>query len=171
MLTKWQTEGVEMLISLVVAVDEHNGLGKNNQLLCHLPADLKHFKNLTLGKTIIMGKNTYDSIGKPLPQRQNIVLTSKSIEIDGVDIAHSFEEALQIALHKEEIMVIGGASLYKQTINLADKIYLTRIHHHFDADVFFPEINEANWEVSEKLFRAADDKNAFDLSFFTLIKK
>ena len=156
-----------MIISLIAAVDENLGLGNNNELLCYLPADLRHFKSLTIDKTVIMGKNTYDSIGKPLPQRQNIILTRKKIAIEGALVADSFEKALSLVDKQDEVMVIGGALVYRETIALADKIYLTKIHHQFAADVFFPPIDKTLWRVTDKSFRPCDEKNNYDLTFYT----
>lgn len=154
-----------MIISLIAIVDAQLGLGKDNGLLCHLPADLQHFKSLTLNKPIIMGRNTFESIGKPLPGRHNIVLTRQPMAIDGVSIANSLEEAFQIAGNENEVMVIGGASIYRQALALAQRIYLTRIHHLFDADVFFPLFEEKQWLLTTQVFRARDNLNSYDLTF------
>lgn len=154
-----------MDISLVAAVDENNGLGKNNELLCHLPADLKHFKELTLGKTIIMGRKTFQSIGRPLPQRQNIVLSKHAESIDGVEVAHSFDDALKLAASRSEIMIIGGEAVFQEALSRADNVYLTIIHHQFEADVHFPTLNKSIWHCLEKKFRQRDEKNIYDLTF------
>lgn len=155
-----------MRISLIAIVDELYGLGKENALLCHLPADLQHFKSLTLGKPVIMGRKTYESIGKPLPGRQNIVLTHQAISIDGVVTAPSLQSALTLSHDDKEIMIIGGASLYEQTIMLAQRIYLTQIHHRFQADVFFPAINTEQWVLQSESFRRRDERNLYDLTFY-----
>ena len=128
------------MISMIAAVDEKNGLGYNNQLLCHLPADLKFFKQTTTGKPIIMGRLTYESIGRQLPNRHNIVISHQLNDIDGVTIARSLEKAIEVSGHEHEIMIIGGAGIYKQAMPLAQQLYITKIHHQFEADVFFPEI-------------------------------
>jgi dihydrofolate reductase len=154
-----------MIISLIAVVDEQLGLGKDNGLLCHLPADLQHFKSLTLNKPIIMGRNTFASIGKPLPGRHNIVLTHQHLVIEGVSIANSLEAALDLAKNQSEVMIIGGASIYKQALGIAQRIYLTRIHHRFEADVFFPSLCSAEWKLQKEVFRTSDDRNCYDLTF------
>lgn len=158
-------------ISIVVAISSNNAIGKNNQLLWHLPADLKHFKNITTGHTIIMGRKTYDSIGKPLPNRKNIVITRQhDLKIDGVEIANSLEEALSLCNTNEKIFVIGGAEIYRQALPLCDKIYLTRVHRHFDADAFFPELDNETWEEIEKEDYLPDEKNKYAYTFSTLVR-
>lgn len=159
------------IISLVVAMDESRGIGKNNQLLCHLPADLKYFKQLTLGKPIIMGRKTYDSIGKPLPGRANIVISHQQLNIDGVKCVHSLEDALAFVQNEPEVMIIGGGQIFKQAIPYANRIYLTIIHHEFNADIFFPEFDEHIWACHSKSFRPSDEKNAFDVTNYCLIRK
>lgn len=156
-----------MKISLVVIADENNGIGKNNQLLAHLPADLKHFKQLTVGHPVIMGRKTFDSMGKPLPQRKNIVVTTQNIEIVGCAIAHSIEDALEKCKGEVRVSIIGGAKIFEQAISLADTIYLTRLHHKFDADTFFPEVDLTVWQELETEHHKPDDKNAFPYTFIT----
>lgn len=156
-----------MTISLIAAVDEKNGLGYNNQLLCHLPADLKYFKEKTLNKTIVMGHNTFLSIGRALPKRQNIVLTRKtSLEKEHVLFVNSLGAALNSA-ESEEIMIIGGAMLYRESIEQAQTLYITRIHHAFQADVFFPEIDETAWRCVSETPHQKDTKHAHDFTFLT----
>ncbi|ARG98540.1 dihydrofolate reductase [Legionella micdadei] len=152
-------------ISLIAAVDEQNGLGKDNELLCHLPADLQHFKSITMGKPVIMGRKTYESIGKPLPGRQNIVLSRHKIAIDGVQVVDTLAKALALTTEAPEIMIIGGATVYEQALPYASKIYLTIIHHQFAADVFFPELDQSIWRCDETTFRERDHKNKYDLTF------
>ncbi|MDP1603602.1 MAG: dihydrofolate reductase [Legionella sp.] len=152
-------------ISLIAAVDENFGLGKDNQLLCHLPADLKHFKQLTIGKPIIMGRKTFLSIGRPLPERQNIVLTSQSEPIAGVEIARSLTDAFLLATAVPEIMIIGGERVFREALPFASTIYLTIIHHQFAADVFFPELDASIWISENTIDRPADEKNPFALTF------
>lgn len=154
------------LISMVAAVDENYGLGRDNQLLCHLPADLKHFKTLTRGKPVVMGRNTYNSIGKPLPERTNIVISRNKLHIEGVELASSLSEALYFASAAPEVMIIGGAKVYEQALPFTNKIYLTLIHHQFDADVYFPRLDESVWRCSESLFRQRDEKNSYDMTFY-----
>lgn len=154
-------------ISLIAAVDQNGGLGKNNQLLCHLPADLKHFKALTINKTILMGYNTFKSIGKPLANRKNIVLSKKNIKMEGVTLVSSITEAMALISDQEELMVIGGANVYRQFMDKADQIYLTEIQYKFSADVFFPEIDSACWSITAQEKRIKDEKNAYDVIFYT----
>lgn len=153
-------------VSLVVAIDEQRGMGYKNRLLCHLPADLKHFKELTMGKPIIMGHQTYLSIGRPLPGRKNVVLTKQTIAMDGVELAHSVEHALDLVEHAPEIMIIGGAQVFEQTLTMATHIYLTKIHHHFKADVFFPDIDETLWTRHVIGTHPKDEKNPYAMTFF-----
>ncbi|MBP9727803.1 MAG: dihydrofolate reductase [Candidatus Moranbacteria bacterium] len=132
-------------ISMIVAVDENRAIGKDNRLLWNIPEDLKRFKGLTTGHAVIMGENTYYSIGRPLPNRTNIVVTmNQSLELPGCLVAHSIDEAFQIAREQEseEAFVIGGASIYKQCLPLVERLYLTLVEGAHDADTFFPEYSE-----------------------------
>ncbi len=147
-------------VSIIVAVAKNRAIGKNNQLLWNIPEDLQHFKEITLGHPVIMGQRTYESIGRPLPKRQNIILTQdKNLKIDGVDICYSLPEAIELAksYDKDEVFIIGGGSVYAQAIDFADKLYLTLVDEEFDADVFFPEyksfkmIKEEPWQDSNGL--------------------
>ncbi|MDP3558874.1 MAG: dihydrofolate reductase [Legionellaceae bacterium] len=151
-------------ICLVVIVDEARGIGYQNKLLCHLPADLAHFKALTLGKTLIMGRRTYDSIGRPLPKRRSIVLSRHPIL--GVEQAFSWEEALRLAGAAPELMVIGGAHVYQQALPVATDIYMTKIHHHFVADTFFPVLEESEWDCQRLGVHEVDERNAFAMTFY-----
>ena len=151
-------------INIIVAVDNKMGIGKNNQLLCHLPRDLKFFKDTTMGKPIIMGRKTFESIGRPLPGRKNIVLSHQVQSIPGVTVCPNLEMAIA-SLEEPEIFIIGGAMLYRVAIALADKIYLTQIAHTFDADVFFPELIESQWQMIQESYYEADDKNPYALTF------
>lgn len=129
-----------MLISIIVIADENNGIGKNNQLLCHLPADLKYFKQTTLGHTIVMGRKTFESIGKPLPGRTNIVISRQTdLAIEGCLVLPHLGDAINHAKAsgETELFITGGGTIYELTLPLADKVYLTRLHHQFDADTFF----------------------------------
>ena len=153
------------IISLIAAIDEQRGLGKDNALLCHLPADLKHFKETTLGKPIIMGRKTYQSIGRALPGRLNIVLSRQGIHIDDATVVESLEKALDLTTNEPEVMIIGGAKLFEQALSLADRIYLTLIHSHFAADVFFPQLKPSDWRCLEAIERVRDEKNHYDLTF------
>lgn len=159
-----------MTISLIAAIDEKNGLGKQNQLLCHLPDDLKFFKQKTLNKTVVMGYNTFVSIGRPLPNRQNIVLTRQSRSpVQGILFVHDIDEAISKA-ESDDIMIIGGAMLYRQTISQASKLYITRIHHQFEADVFFPTIDDHRWRCVSREPHTKDLKHDYDYTFLAYEK-
>ncbi|WP_276359861.1 dihydrofolate reductase [Daejeonella sp. H1SJ63] len=155
-----------MKINLIVAVDENNGIGKDNQLPWHLPADLKHFKNLTSGHSILMGRKTFDSIGKALPNRRNIVISRQSeLHYQGIELCNSLEEAIKLCKNEDEIFIIGGAQIFDQALPLSDILYLTIIHHNFDADTFFPEISPEKWIEVEKNLHHPDEKNLYSYSF------
>jgi len=153
------------MISLIAAIDEANGLGKDNQLLCHLPADLQHFKAVTMNKPIIMGRKTFESIGRPLPGRLNIILSRSPLSIEGVIVLDSIQKALLETSNYPEAMIIGGAQLYQEVIGLADRLYITHINHRFDADVFFPEICQSIWHCQSRKQWQHDEKNKYDLTF------
>jgi dihydrofolate reductase len=157
-----------MIVSLLVAASENNVIGKDNQLPWHLPNDLKYFKNLTWGMPILMGRKTFDSIGKPLPGRKSIVITRNGDwRHDGVDVVHSIEEATQKAesYGVKEIFVIGGAEIFKTSLSTANRVYLTRIHQDFDGDVYFPEVSDKEWELTTSRFCKADEKNIYDHTY------
>lgn len=161
-----------MIVSVVVAVAENNAIGKDNQLLWHLPADLKHFKQITTGHTIIMGRKTFDSIGKPLPNRRNIVITrSVGLEIAGVEVVNTIEEALLLCASETEVFIIGGAEIYKSAMERTDRIYLTRVHESYAADAFFPEINANDWNEVDVEPHQPDEKNKVAYTFSTLLRK
>ena len=154
------------MISMIVAMDENNGIGCENKLLCHLPADLAYFKQVTLGKPIVMGRKTYESIGGVLPGRKNIVISrNNDIDAPGACIVNSLDDALSFSTAEVDIMVIGGAEIYRQAMPKADKLYVTRIHHQFQADTFFPAIEKTDWSLSESKFRGCDEENSYDLTF------
>jgi dihydrofolate reductase len=158
-----------MKLSLIVAMADNNAIGLNHTLPWHLPADLKHFKQITTGKPVLMGRKTFDAIGRPLPERTNIVVTrDTTYEAPGCVATHSIEEALIVAGDAEEVMVIGGAEFYRQLLPRADRIYLTRVHGVVDGDVFFPEIDDTEWQEVERIDHTADEKNAYDYSFIRL---
>jgi len=161
-----------MIISIIVAIAENNAIGKGNQLLWRMPADLKHFKNATTGHTVIMGRKTFDSVGKPLPNRRNIVITRNTdLKIDGVEIVNTLEKAVSLCNNDEEVFIVGGAEIYKMAMDRTDKIYLTVIHGVFDADTFFPEIDLEIWKETEIVDNNADEKNPFDYTFSTYVRK
>lgn len=157
-----------MIISLLVAASQNNVIGKESKLPWHLPDDLKYFKNLTWGMPILMGRKTFESIGKALPGRKSIVITrNKAWQHEGVEVVHSIEEAVSKAgaFGVKEIFVIGGAEIFKTALHEADKIYLTRIHHSFDGDVYFPEIEANEWHLTSSRFCEKDEKNSYDHTF------
>ena len=157
-----------MTVSIIVAIGENHAIGKNNQLLWHMPNDLKHFKDITSGRTIIMGRKTFDSVGKPLPRRRNIVVTRQDITIPGCEVVKSVEDGLALCKDEDEVFIGGGAEIYKLAMHLTDRIYLTIIHKSFDADTFFPEIDKTEWkEVKQEDFEP-DEKNPLPYSFITL---
>lgn len=161
-----------MILSIVVAIAENYAIGKDNQLLWHLPADLKHFKTITSGHTIIMGRKTYDSIGKPLPNRRNIVVTrNQDLVIPGTEVCNSLQEAIAQCQQETEVFLIGGAQLYQEGIDLTNRIYLTRVHQNFDADSYFPEIDPLQWEESDIENHHPDEKNRLAYTFSTLDRK
>lgn len=155
-----------MKISLIVAKSKNNVIGKNNQLPWHLPADLKHFKEITMGKPIIMGRKTFESIGRPLPGRRNIVISrDKALSIPGCDIFHSIDDVFEAVKTEKEIMIIGGADLFSQCLSRADCIYLTVIDAEFDGDTFFVDLSAHEWKlISEEKF-SADEKDKYAYSF------
>ena len=155
------------MISLIVAASANNAIGKNNQLLWHLPNDLKFFKNTTWGGVVIMGRKTFESVNKPLPGRTNIVITTKeNWQSENVLVAHSLEDALKLAteLSFKEIFIIGGGEIYKQSMAIANRVYLTRVHTEIDGDTFFPVLDE-HWKMISSKDCPSDEKNLFDHTF------
>jgi len=160
-----------MIISDVVAIAENNAIGKDNQLLWRLPNDLKHFKAITSGHTVIMGRKTYDSVGKPLPNRRNIIITRQNIVIEGCEVVNSIEAALELCKHEAEVFIVGGAEIYKQSLHLVNRIYLTIVHQSFDADSFFPKIDPGEWKETAHEDHPTDEKHAIPYSFITLERR
>ena len=156
-----------MTIQIVVIVDENNGIGKDNQLLCHMPADLKHFKKHTVGHPVIMGRKTFDSMGKALPHRRNIVITRQDLRIERCEVVHSIDEALALCHGEELVSIIGGAKIFELSMEIVDKIHLTCMHHAFDADTFFPKLESSVWEITDQEDHPADEKNPYPYSFIT----
>src|SRR5260221_2810729 len=157
-----------MIITIVVAISENHVIGKDNKLLWRLPNDLKHFKEITTGHTIIMGRQIYDSVGKPLPNRRNIVITRQNITIPGCEVVNSIEAALALCAGEPEVFIVGGAEIYKQAIKLTDRIYLTIVHKDFEGDSFFPNINKDEWKEVSREDHEPDHKNPLPYSFITL---
>lgn len=158
-----------MLITAVVAMSENRVIGNNNKLPWHLPADLQHFKAVTMDKPILMGRKTYDSIGRPLPGRCNIIITRDSdFQAAGCVVANSIECALKAAAYSEEACIIGGALLYEQMLPRIERIYMTVIHHNFSGDALFPELNQSEWNEIKREDFQPDEKNNYPYSFVTL---
>jgi len=156
-------------ISIIVAVATNNVIGRDGELPWRLPEDLKRFKQLTSGKPVIMGRLTYESIGKPLPDRKNIVLSTRNgLKIDGCDVVDTPDAAIRLARGAEEVMVIGGGGVYSQMLPMADRIYMTRINATVDGDTFFPELNDNEWQVVDRVDFPADASRQFGFSFVTL---
>ena len=154
------------MINIIVAASLNNVIGKDNKLLWRQSADLKRFKELTTGKTVVMGRKTYDSIGKPLPNRRNIVISRQDIEIGGCEVVHSLEEAL--ILH-DEIFILGGGEIYQKSIILANKIFLTLIQTEIEGDTYFPVLGE-EWKEESKEEFLKDEKNQFDYQFINYVR-
>ena len=160
------------MIIMIAAAAENNALGKNNELVWHLPNDFKRFKSLTTGHHIIMGRKTFESFPKPLPNRTHIVISRQSdYKPEGCIVVNSLNEALAICPKEEDSYIIGGGEIYKLALPYADKIELTRVHHQFDADAFFPEIKETDWKLSQSEFNSKDEKHLFDYTYQTYCKK
>ena len=156
-----------MTVSQVVAISENHVIGKDNKLLWYLPNDLKHFKEITTGHTVIMGRKTYESVGKPLPRRRNIIITRQAITIDGCEVVNSLEAALALCRDEDEVFIVGGAEIYKQSMHLTDRIYLTIVHKDFEGDSFFPEIKKTEWKEVFREDHKPDEKNLIPYSFIT----
>ena len=160
-----------MKIAIVVAMAANRVIGRDNQLPWHLPADLKHFKQLTLGKPVVMGRKTYESIGRPLPERTNIVVTrDRDYGAPGCVVVHSLDEALAAAGEAAEVMVIGGAGIYRQVLPRTDTLYLTQVHAEFEGDTLFPELDAAQWREVARTDCEPDEKNPWRYSFLELVR-
>jgi dihydrofolate reductase len=161
------------MISLIWAMDENRVIGYHNQLPWRLPEDLKFFKRVTMGHPIMMGRKTFDSIGKPLPGRENIIITrDESYQKDGCTVMNSIEDFMAYAKEKEEeIFVIGGAEIFKEVLSEADRLYLTMIHHQFEGDTFFPVFDIEKWELESREIGLKDQKNPYDYEFLIYKRK
>ena len=158
-------------IAAIVATDQRGAIGAGGNLLCHMPADMKHFREMTMGHSIVMGRKTFESFPKrPLPGRQNIVITRKrSYRPEGATVAHSIKSAIKFANMEGDVFIIGGEQIYRQAFDLVETLYLTIIHHTFDnADTFFPAIVHDEWEETSHADFPADEKNPYPFSFITL---
>lgn len=157
------------MLSILVAADEANGIGKDNRLIWHIPDDLKRFKALTMGRKIIMGRKTYESIGRPLPGRENIVVSrTADLQIPGCTVVNTIEQAVALILPDEEAFVIGGSEIYRQLLPQCKRLYLTRVHHSFEADAFFPEIDD-NWLI-EKISPRFETESGLPYQFIDLFR-
>ena len=155
------------MISIIAAIGKNNELGKNNTLIWSMPADMKFFRDTTRGHTVIMGRKTFESIGKPLPNRKNIVITrDKNYKKDGIEIVNSLNEAINLTIPNEEVFVLGGGEIYKQAIEIADKLYITHINtEDSEADSFFPEIIPLVWNEISHTENQKDTENPFNYTF------
>lgn len=157
------------IISIIVALSENNVVGLKNQLPWKLSADLKRVKALTMGHHIIMGRKTYESIGKPLPGRTNVIITrNNDFKAEGCVIANSLEHALQIAANDTEVFIFGGGEIFRDALGLVSKIYMTRVHTKIEGDTHFPDVEPSEWKITQLEEFKADEKNEFDYSFLTL---
>ncbi|MBD8388103.1 dihydrofolate reductase [Dysgonomonas sp. BGC7] len=156
--------------SIIVAIDENNAIGRDNSLLCHLPNDLKYFKAVTQGYPVIMGRKTFESLPKgALPNRRNIVITkNKALQFGKCEMASSIQEAIDLCSNESQLFFIGGGTIYSETINLADKLYITRIHHKFEGtDTFFPYIDTSVWKKISEESHNPDEKHEYGYTFIT----
>ena len=154
------------MITLIVAVADNGVIGRENGLPWHLPEDLKRFKRLTLGKPVVMGRKTYDSIGRPLPGRHNIVITRDAeYRPAGVTVVHGIDDAERAAAGADEIMIIGGAELFRLFLPRAGRVHLTRVHGEVNGDVFWPALDESRWQVVHREELAADERHAYAMTF------
>ena len=162
-----------MRLTAVVAATENDVIGRDNGMPWHLPADLAHFKAITLGHPVLMGRRTFEAIGRPLPGRRNLVLSrSPDFTVPGVDVVHTLEAAIGAAGDVPELMVIGGAALYTLALPRTDRVHLTRLHMTLDGDAHFPALPESQWrEVSRSPRRPADERNACDMTFLVLERR
>ena len=160
-----------MIISLIAAMDKNRLIGIKNDLPWHLPADFKHFKQVTMGKPVVMGRKTYESIGKPLPGRKNIVISGTGFVADGIIVVDSIDKALAEVVDEAEVMVIGGASFYEQMIDRADRMYLTYVDADCEGDAWFPKFNLEDWEILSREKYSADEKNNYAFEIVTYQRK
>lgn len=156
------------MLTLIAAAGENNALGKDNDLVWHLPDDFRRFKKLTSGHNIIMGRKTFDSFPQPLPNRTHVVVTRKeNWKKAGIVVVHSLERAIELTADDPQPFIIGGGEIYKQSMDVADRIELTRVHGTFEADTFFPEINEKEWELTAEEFHDKDEKHKYAFTYLT----
>jgi dihydrofolate reductase len=160
------------MIVMIAAVAENNALGKDNELVWHLPNDFKRFKELTSGHYIIMGRKTFESFPKPLPNRTHVVITrQQNYQPEGCIVVNSIENAIQACPENEVIYIIGGGEIYSQALAFSDKIEITKVHGDFEADAFFPEIKADDWELVQSDFNKKDERHLYDYTYQTFVKK
>ena len=162
------------MLSIIVAVAENNVIGKDNKLIWHLPADLKRFKEITTGHTIIMGRKTFESLGRVLPNRKHVILCNNmemNVEDENVEVLEDISMLDKYIQDTEEHFIIGGATIYKLLMPKANKIYLTLIHEKFDGDVYFPEISDEEWKIVDRTAGITDEKNPYNYEFITYVRK
>ncbi len=161
-----------MQVSIIVAMDRNRVIGKDDTLPWHISSDLQNFKKITMGKPIIMGRKTHESIGRPLPGRENIILTrDKDYQAEGCTVLNSLEDIFEHCKAVDEIMITGGADIYQLTLDKASKIYLSEVHTEVNGDTFFPELNKNHWMEISREDHKADEKNDYDYSFVVLKRK
>src|SRR3989344_2165172 len=161
-----------MTISLIVAMDENRVIGYKNKLPWNLPSELKYFRETTKGKPIIMGRKTHESIGRPMPERLNIIFTrDKNYKADNCIVVNSKEDAVKAAKGSNEIMVIGGAEIYKLFLPIANRLYLTKVYGSFDGDTYFPQFNETEWVKVREKFVERDNENKYSYTIMVLERK
>jgi len=160
-----------MIISLIAAMDRNRLIGADNGLPWHLPADFKHFKKVTMGKPVIMGRKTFESIGRPLPGRKNIVISRSGYTADGITVVDSIDAALGAVNSENEVMIIGGANLYAQMIDKADRMYLTHVDAACEGDAWFPDFNRENWDETNVDTYKLDEQNNYNFKVVTYQKK
>ncbi|MBT3204988.1 MAG: type 3 dihydrofolate reductase [Gammaproteobacteria bacterium] len=159
-------------LSIISAMDENNLIGDKNTLPWHIPADFAYFKKTTMGKPVLMGRKTYESIGKPLPGRRNIIISrNSSYQAEGCEITDSIQAAIELVSDHAEVMMLGGASLYEQTLTLADTLYITEVHHQFSGDTWFPAINPDDWKETWREEHPSDERNKFPYAFVKYLRQ
>ena len=158
-----------MQVSIIVAMDRNRVIGKNDNLPWHISSDLQNFKKITMGNPIVMGRKTHESIGRPLPGRENIILTrDRNYQVEGCIVLQSLDDVFEHCKDTDEIMITGGSEIYQQSLEYASRLYLTEVHTEVEGDTFFPEFDRSEWkEISRENFKA-DEKNEFDYSFVIL---
>ncbi len=160
------------MVSVIVAVAENGVIGDKNSLLWHISEDLRNFKRVTSGHPVVMGRKTYESLGRPLPNRTNVVITRQNIEIEGCEVVHSLEDALAMFPVEEEVFVIGGAQIYAEALPIADRFYLTCVHRAYEGDTSLPEWNEREWRLVENDYFERGEKyeHPFDIRLYERIR-